>query len=161
MITITQDSELMTNYIPANPIPAGKRFVAFKDTNLDPAVFSLGDDDTLNLVITVNNEPTLTDFGDISGLFAKGTKIQAFDVKQAPDLTLNICIATETGSARSDFHLIHGIKPSELRDPINADRVIKGNGFNEIHHIFMVRMLRTPSKYLYLLLARLTISIQE
>lgn len=158
MITITQDSELMTNLIPANPIPAGNRFVVFKDDNHDPAVFSLGDDQTLNLVITVNGEPTLTDFGNSSGLFSKGTKIQAFDVKQAPDLGLNICIATEAGNGKSDFHLIYGIKPNELLKPAKADRIVKGNGFPETHHIFMVSIFKISSTRCR---ARLTISVKE
>ena len=138
MITITQDSELMTNLISANPIPAGNRFIAFRDHNLDPAVFSLSDDQKLNLVITVNGEPNLIDFGNTSGLYTKHTKIQAFDVKQAPDSGLNICIATEAIDGRSDFYLIHDIKPSELLKPVAADRIVKGSGFPGTHHIFMV-----------------------
>ena len=135
----------MTNLIPANPIPAGNRFVAFKDDNFNPAVFSLGDDGSLNLVMTVHGEPTLTDFGDNSHLFSKGTKFQAFDVKQAPDLGLNICVATEASNGQSDFHLIHAIKPSELLHPVEADKVVRGNGFSKIHHIFMVSVFKTLS----------------
>jgi hypothetical protein len=139
MITITQDSELMTNYISANPIPAGNRFVAFRDENHDPAVISLGSDNTLNLVITVRGQPTAVDLVKTSGLFDDETKIQAFDVKQSPDLGLNICIVAEGAFGKSDFYLIHNIQPSELLKTISKDKVINAYGISQTKHIFMVR----------------------
>ena len=138
MITVTQDSELMKNLIPAETIPSGDHFVAFKDDNSDPAVLTLGSDHKLNLVMTTNGEPTYTDFGKSTGLFSQGTDIQAFDVKQAPDLGLNVCITTKGSSGQSDFLLIHGIKPNELLKPVALEKVIRGNGFPEVYHIYMV-----------------------
>ena len=138
MISITQDSELMTNLIPANPIPAGNRFVVFEDEDHEPAVFSLGEDQILNLVITVDGEPTLVNFGEVLDIFSEGTKIQAFNVKQAPDLSLNLCIATQATNGLSSFHLVHAIKPSELLQSVATEKLVKGENFPVIHHIFMV-----------------------
>lgn len=161
MITISQDSELMKNLIPAETIPAGDHFVAFRDNNSDPAVLTLGSDHKLNLVTTINGTPSWTDFGKSSNLFSEGTNIQAFDLKQAPDLGLNICITTEAGNGHSDFCLIHGIKPSELLRTVASERIIRGKGFPEVYHIYMVSIFQISSNPYTRCQARLILSIKE
>ncbi|KAL1967189.1 hypothetical protein VTN77DRAFT_3480 [Rasamsonia byssochlamydoides] len=137
MITIKQDSELMTNLVAANPVPAGSRFVAFKDAKLNPAIFSLGEDQKLNLIIDVDGTSSLVDFGDVSGLAKGNTDVLAFDVQQAPDLSLNICFVTATGNGQCDFWLLHGLTPDGLLKEPAETKIIKGTGLPLVYHIFM------------------------
>lgn len=138
MIIVKQDSELMTNLIPANPVPSGNRFSVFKDEQFNPAVMSLGDNHKLNLIIEIDGSPTLIDFGKTSGLVKDGTKILAFDVQQAPDMSLDICFALDAIMSQSDLIVIHAVMPAELSKPISSEKVATGHGFPVVHNIYMV-----------------------
>lgn len=139
MVTIKQDSELMTNYVSANPIPAGQHFAVFRDANMDPGVFSLSEDSYLYLITVINGKATKIDFGSVSGIVPSGVKVQAFAVVQAPDSTLDICIATpQANNTTSSFTLLYGITFSELLGPIPSSKIIRGANFPTIDHIYMV-----------------------
>ncbi|KAL5592278.1 hypothetical protein FOBRF1_013304 [Fusarium oxysporum] len=137
MVVIHRDSELMTNYVSANPIPASERFGVFRDADNEPGVFALSEDFYLYVVMLIDQKPTKIDFGHISGVVPNGVKVQAFAVVQAPDSTLDICIATPGTGDTSDFALLHNISPSDLKDPTPSSKVIRGSGFPTVHHIFM------------------------
>lgn len=47
--------ELLTSNV---AVPAGENFGVFHDQNLQPAVFALSEDGILNLIITVDREPS-------------------------------------------------------------------------------------------------------
>lgn len=138
MVIIKQDSELMTNYVSANPIPAGQHFAIFRDANMDPGVFSLSEDSYLYLITVINGQATKIDFGSVSGIVPQGVKVQAFAVVQAPDSTLDICIATPQTSSTSNFTLLHNITFNELLGPIPSSKIIRGTNFPIIDHIYMV-----------------------
>ncbi|KAL7934280.1 hypothetical protein V8C35DRAFT_327196 [Trichoderma chlorosporum] len=138
MVTIKQDSELMTNYVSANPIPAGQRFAVFRDANMDPGVFSLSEDSYLYLISIINGKATKVDFGSVSGIVPSGTKVQAFAVVQAPDSTLDICIATPgANNTSSSFTLLYGVTFAELSGPIPASKIFRGASFPTVDHIYM------------------------
>ena len=137
MIIIKHDSELMRNYVAANPVPAGERFAVFKDLQEEPAVLALSDDSRLNLVMVVNGSATKIDFEKSSGIAKDGVKVQAFAVKQASDTTLDICITTEASNNKSNFWLLHGIKPADLLEQIPTSKITRGT-FPSVRHIFMV-----------------------
>ncbi|KAK0757264.1 hypothetical protein N5P37_009982 [Trichoderma harzianum] len=138
MVIIKQDSELMTNYVSANPIPAGQHFAVFRDANMDPGVFSLSEDSYLYLITVINGKATKIDFGSVSGIVPSGGKVQAFAVVQAPDSTLDICIATPGATATtSSFTLLYGVTFAELRGPIPSSKIIRGASFPTVDHIYM------------------------
>ncbi|KAI8717021.1 hypothetical protein NCS52_00997300 [Fusarium sp. LHS14.1] len=137
MVVIKQDSELMTNYVSANPIPAGERFAVFRDANGEPGVFALSEDLYLYLVMVIDGKAEKIDFGNTSGIVSRGVKVQAFAVVQAPDSTLDICIATPGAGETSNFTLLHSITLSELKGSIPSSKVLCGSNFPSVHHIFM------------------------
>ncbi|KAI0841842.1 hypothetical protein F5Y06DRAFT_258371 [Hypoxylon sp. FL0890] len=134
MITIKQDSELMTNYIPANPVPAGNRFVGIKDAHSRPACFSLSSDKKLNLIIQSDDAATLVDFGELAGIHGD---VQAFNVQQSPNSDLSLCVATDEGNGTSSFWFLDKLHPRNLTGNVPKDRIVKGNGLPSIHHLFM------------------------
>ncbi|KAF7175180.1 hypothetical protein CNMCM7691_006584 [Aspergillus felis] len=136
MLIIKKDSEVMINYVAANPVPAGENFGVFHDKEWQPAVFALGEDGILSLIITVGREPTKIDFARASGLFSQDVKVQAFAVLQAPDSSLDICIATEASDTTSNFYLLHHITLDEIPGTMPSAKVIQGF-FPTVHHIFM------------------------
>lgn len=128
----------MTNYVSANPIPAGERFAVFRDADGEPGVFALSEDLYLYLVMVIDGKAERIDFGNTSGIVPKGVKVQAFAVVQAPDSTLDICIATPGAGETSNFTLLHNITLSELKGSIPSSKVLRGSNFPSVHHIFMV-----------------------
>ena len=137
MVFINQDSELMTNYVGANPIPAGERFSVFRDADNDVGVFALSEDGVLELIMAVDGKTTKIDFGVNSGILASGAVVQAFAVAQSPGSTLDIAVAVAHGSS-SDFYLLTGIGLSELQGPAPSSKITTGSGFPTVRHIFMV-----------------------
>ncbi|PYH40187.1 uncharacterized protein BP01DRAFT_410995 [Aspergillus saccharolyticus JOP 1030-1] len=136
MITVKKDSEVMTNYVAANPVPAGENFGVFHDQQWQPAVFALGEDHILSLIITVDREPKKYDFAKISGLFSQEVEVQAFAVLQAPDSSLDICIATKASDTTSNFYLLHHITLDEIPGTVPSAKVIQGV-FPTVDHIYM------------------------
>ncbi|PYI24824.1 hypothetical protein BO86DRAFT_433701 [Aspergillus japonicus CBS 114.51] len=136
MITVKKDSEVMTNYVAANPVPAGESFGVFHDQQWQPAVFALGEDSILSLIITVGREPQKYDFAKLSGLFSQDVKVQAFAVLQATDGSLDICIATEASNTTSNFYLLHNITLDEIPGTVPSAKVIQGT-FPTVDHIYM------------------------
>lgn len=143
MLIIKKDSEVMTNYVAANPVPAGENFGVFHDKDWQPAVFALGEDGILSLIITVGREPTKINFTKASGLFSEDVKVQAFAVLQAPDSSLDICIATEASDTTSNFYLLHHITLDEIPGTMPSAKVIQGV-FPTVRHIFMVCVENEP-----------------
>ncbi|KAI1331436.1 hypothetical protein F5Y16DRAFT_422964 [Xylariaceae sp. FL0255] len=143
MISIKQDSELMTNYIPANPVTAGERFVGFYDESSRPACFSLSSDKKFNLVIQNEGAATLVDFGVQNGF---DSNFQAFHVQQGADKKLDICAAYDDDNGTSGFFILHQIYPHDLLEPIANDQFIRGSGLPTIHHLFMSDFSNTGSK---------------
>jgi hypothetical protein len=135
MISIKQDSELMINYIPANPVAAGEHFVSIHDERSRPACFSMSSDKKLNLVIENDGAVVLTDFGAHIGITGD---VQAFDAQQGNDLKLDICVAFVGDNSTSSFILIHQIRPRDLLNSISDVKIIKGSGLPTVHHLFMV-----------------------
>jgi hypothetical protein len=141
-ISIAQDSEFMTNLLPANPVPAGKRFVAFQDQFENPAVLALGEDSKLNLIITDNETPTLVDFGALCKF--SGT-ILAFDIHQNADSTLYIVVASDAGNNKSNLYIVNNLSPSDLAAPPAANIFFAGGSFPVVYDIFLVSSHRAPS----------------
>ncbi|RAL09112.1 uncharacterized protein BO97DRAFT_459557 [Aspergillus homomorphus CBS 101889] len=136
MIIVKKDSEVMTNYVAANPVPAREHFAVFNDIQQQPAVFALGENGVLNLVITTNREPTRFDFAQQSGLFPEDVQVQAFAVLQAPDSSLDICIATKASDKESNFYLLHHITLDEITGTMPSAKVTHGL-FPTVDHIYM------------------------
>lgn len=138
MITVTKDGELMTNYSTINPVPAGEVFGVFTDHTNQPAVMSLSEDNILYLIISNNGKVTRFNFGKSSGVVGEGRKVLAFAVQQAPDGTLDICMAVNQPTDNCHFYLLHAIKPEGLLHPIPLDKIINSVDFPIVKHIYMV-----------------------
>ncbi|KAK3319974.1 hypothetical protein B0T19DRAFT_404506 [Cercophora scortea] len=125
MIQIKYDVELMTSLLPADRVPVGNHFIAFKDENSNPALFSLSNNGTLNLIMEDEGEPTLYNFGESLGL--EGT-VLAFDVQQSLDLTLNIAVVVQGTDGKRSFHLVRRTPPGELLDGLSISTLTHGDG---------------------------------
>ncbi|KAK6507966.1 hypothetical protein TWF481_006386 [Arthrobotrys musiformis] len=133
MIKIQVDSELTTDLIPAKPIKAGDRFVAIKDKDSKLACFTLTDEKKLNLILSINGVHTILDFGKLVGIEGH---IQAFDVQQAQNLDLDICIAVGGGGSTT-LWLLHKVDVANISTAIPASSILKATGIPPVHHIFM------------------------
>ncbi|KAF3316632.1 hypothetical protein TWF173_001914 [Orbilia oligospora] len=134
MVHIKVDSQLTTDVIPAKPIKAGNRFVAIKDKDSKLACFSLSDEKKLNLILNIQGVHTLIDFGKLVGI---ETDIRTFDVQQSPNLSLDICIATDSGDNKSSLLLVHKLDVSGLSNPVPTSNIIRGADVPAVHHIFL------------------------
>ena len=135
MITIQQDAEMMTNLISANPVPAGSRFVAIKDENSMPAVFALGQDKKLNLIVNRAGVPTLVDFG--SACKIAGT-ISAFDVRQETNLRVHVAVASVLENGNNQLTVAFDLDPSQLDGTADVPLVKSTVTIPTVHSIFMV-----------------------
>ncbi|PYH76178.1 hypothetical protein BO82DRAFT_359369 [Aspergillus uvarum CBS 121591] len=68
MIIVKKDSDVMTNYVATKSVPAGEAFDVFNDIQQRPAVFALGENRVLNLIISTHHEPTKIDSAHNSAL---------------------------------------------------------------------------------------------
>ncbi|GIK05330.1 hypothetical protein Aspvir_009437 [Aspergillus viridinutans] len=139
MISVVQDSEFMTNLLPANPVPAGKRFIGFQDQDSNPAVFSLGEDAVLNLIIAQDGTPSLVNFGSLCNFSGK---VLAFDVQQHKDSSLSIVVATDAGKDLSNVYILINMMPAELLKPQPETILFAGNLFPVIYEIFLSNFTR-------------------
>lgn len=135
MITVTQDSEFMTNLLAANPVPAGKRFIAIQDKDANPAVFALGQDSVLNLIINQNGAPSRIDFG---ALCKFSGKILAFDVQQNIDNSLSIVVASDAGNNLSNIYVLNNVMPADLLTIQPASVLFAGSSYPLVFDIFLV-----------------------
>ncbi|KAF3225056.1 hypothetical protein TWF106_002937 [Orbilia oligospora] len=134
MVQIKVDSQLTTDVIPAKPIKAGNRFVAIKDKDSKLACFSLSDEKKLNLILNIQGVHTLIDFGKLIGI---ETDIRTFDVQQSSNLSLDICIATDSGDNKSNLWLVHKLDVSGISSSVPASNIIRGADVPAVHQIFL------------------------
>ncbi|KAF3184483.1 hypothetical protein TWF788_005187 [Orbilia oligospora] len=134
MVQIKVDSQLTTDVIPAKPIKAGNRFVAIKDKDSKLACFSLSDEKKLNLILNIQGVHTLIDFGKLIGI---ETDIRTFDVQQSSNLSLDICIATDSGDNKSNLLLVHKLDVSGISSSVPALNIIRGADVPAVHQIFL------------------------
>lgn len=140
MITLAQDAELLTNLVSANPVPATKQFFVFNDELKHPAILSRSSDDKLELIINIDGRPHLRNLGNIWGLSGH---VQACALLQDEDLTVSIAVATGADNGKSQFYLIHNVKPADLLN-YASDNIAKASDlFPEIHGIYIVRFTHT------------------
>ncbi|KAH8586882.1 hypothetical protein B0O99DRAFT_700518 [Bisporella sp. PMI_857] len=140
MISITQDAELMTNIISANPVPASNRFFAFTDEKTHPSVISHGQDGKLDLIINVNDKPQLKNLGEIWKISGS---VRAISLLQDVNLKVWIAVATDAGGGKSRFYLIYDVKPTALLS-YSKDNIVEASDLlPEIHGIYMSNFTRT------------------
>lgn len=136
MIEITQDSEFMTNLLAANPVPAGKHFSVLQDQNSNPAVFSLGEDSKLNLIINQNGASTLVDYGALCQIMGD---VQAFGVQQSSvDQSIFIVVVTKAGQNQSAMYILVNMTPQNLLTPSPSNIIAVGGLFPQIFDVFLV-----------------------
>ncbi|OJD34160.1 outer membrane protein [Diplodia corticola] len=141
MVKITQDAELMSNFVSANPVPASNRFSVIRDEKGNPAVLSHSEDDKLNLIINVDGRPQLADLGAIWKLPGR---VHAFDVTQRADLSVWVAVATAADDGgKSHFSLIQNVQPSALL-AFAAEKLTRASkSFSRIHEVYMSNFTRT------------------
>jgi hypothetical protein len=137
MITITQDSEFMTNLLAANPVPAGKQFVAILDKDANPAVFALGEDSVLNLIINQDGNPSRVDFGALCKISGE---VLAFGVQQNADSTLSIVMASNAGNNLSNVYILVGVMPADLLTIQPSSVLFAGGSYPLVYDVFLVRV---------------------
>ncbi|KAJ3460819.1 hypothetical protein MRS44_011686 [Fusarium solani] len=140
MITITQDSEFMTNLLAANPVPAGKQFVAILDKDANPAVFALGEDSVLNLIINQDGNPSRVDFGALCKISGE---VLAFGVQQNADSTLSIVIASNAGNNLSNVYILVGVMPADLLTIQPSIVLFAGVSYPLVYDVFLSNFTET------------------
>ncbi len=137
MITIRQDAEYMPNLLPATPVPAETRFMAFGDAGLGPATLSLTRRGQLSLVLEQDGIPISVNLSEQLRLTAP---VVAFDAKQGLDLKLSIAIATAAGrTGNSDLYLISDVDPGDFLDiTLKSDAVDSMGQVPFIYDVFIV-----------------------
>lgn len=136
MASVKIDSELMTNYLAAQPVPAGSSFVTCLDPqSRRPMVFGISNDPVpkLNVVkvccwlsnflaVTISyllhqsqqedsdGKPRLLDTGAKRGI-SSTTPVVAFDCEQAKDLSIYLCVAVR--SSMTECHILV-VKPFQM-----------------------------------------------
>ncbi|KAF9636469.1 hypothetical protein BFW01_g7365 [Lasiodiplodia theobromae] len=140
MINITQDVELMSNFVAANPVPASNRFSVIRDEKGNPAILSHSSGDKLELIIEVDGKPQIADLGQIWQLPGR---VQAFDVVQRADLRVFIAVATgASGQGKSHFSLIQDVMPSALLTFTADNLATASETFAQIHEVYMSNFTR-------------------
>ncbi|KAK1774877.1 hypothetical protein QBC45DRAFT_489404 [Copromyces sp. CBS 386.78] len=126
MASLSIDSELMTNYVSAVPIPAGSHHVAVLDEKRMPMVFGLSSDsDSPQLQVLrrdVQGRSQLLNLHNLLGL-PDATRVQTFHVEQSWDLTLYLAIAytPEDTPSSSKLQLLKPFRPEDLKEgPVEA-----------------------------------------
>ncbi|KAF7870614.1 hypothetical protein EAF04_004358 [Stromatinia cepivora] len=120
MASIATDSELMTNFIAAVPVPAGSHFDTVLDENRRPLVFCLNQEAVPKLqIIRIgnNNAPVVFDLGPCISLPA-AAMVQTFEVQQANDLTLYLCVAYQQSATSSSLIVPLPFRPDLLKSDV-------------------------------------------
>ena len=153
MASIHIDSELMTNYVSALPVPAGSHFVTCLDPiSRRPMVFGISNDPTPKLqVVKVIARPEyfeshcsrkkqededgitqLIDFGQLLNI-PSSTSVLAFDCQQSADLTIYLCLAV--GNATNANLII--VKPFQWTgNPVLS--TLPAHSLDGVHDIYIV-----------------------
>lgn len=152
MASIVYDSELMTNYLAAVPVPAGSQFFTVLDpVTSRPIVFALSNDAVPRLQATKvclagsaghlsdhlqddkNGQRQLIDIGKILGI-ADDTRIQTFEVKQLDDKSIVLCVAVRINDTTSRLLLC---RPFQMTSPPQITALPPQN-LSQISKIFIV-----------------------
>ena len=134
---IEQDSELFTNLVAAQAIPAGKAFQAFHDAGGAPAVFSLGTDGVLNLFLQTNGALQNVNFAAQCGF---KEPVTAFAARQAADSSLFIAFSLER-SGYNEIAILPNLPVVSLQRPITSGIITSASTLPEINGIYLVRAL--------------------
>ncbi|KIM41722.1 hypothetical protein M413DRAFT_444968 [Hebeloma cylindrosporum] len=114
MANIKIDSELMLHMMAAEPITSSRRFIAVRDSEHRPLLFSVTSEGQF-VAIKSNGQGSnvQVNLGEILGLRAE---VHAFVVTQSSnaDGTLFIAFATKESANSSHLHVLKPIKPNDL-----------------------------------------------
>lgn len=153
MALITHDSELLTYHVAANPVPNGSHFVAVRDQQDRPLVFSLGNNGTLYAIREApNGSRQLINLNECLGL---GTKhVAAFEVVQDAGRALYLCYAVKEGDS-TPLTVLRPFQP-ELLDAEEGKLNLENLKIHSTHKekikvskIFMVGLEPRICKHLY------------
>lgn len=136
---IEQDSELFTNLVPAQAIPSGKVFYAFRDSIGAPGVFSLGTDSVLNLFVQKDGKLQNTNFAEACGF---SDPVTAVAVRQAHDSSLFIAFSLDK-SGTNQIVVLPKLALSDLSAPDPSNVILSGTNLPQVHGIFMVSKFDT------------------
>lgn len=137
MLSIKQDSEFMTNLLPANPIQPGRRFVAFNDAQGHPAVFALSADHKLNLFIIQDGKYAFIEFNT---LWQLPSEITSFDMRQATDGSVYLVVASKSSDTTSSVHIVSDVRPEDLGMPLLSKVISAGSKYPSVYEIYLVSL---------------------
>ncbi|KAH8802584.1 hypothetical protein F5884DRAFT_683783 [Xylogone sp. PMI_703] len=116
MATLHFDSELMTSYFSAVPVPPSSHLVNCLDPiSRRPMIFALSSDATPKLQVIKEDASGRRVLIDLSKSLniPDNIPVQAFDVQQSPDLSLYLTFATQANSTQSNVFVV---KPFQMSD---------------------------------------------
>jgi hypothetical protein len=137
MATIKADSELMTNYVAALPVPAGSKFSAILDENRRVMVLSLSNDTVPKLQFSkscplylinlqkrmltslvrtgLDKVPVLIDMAALLSI-PTGSIIETFCIRQGNELNLYMAVSYKNGPSTSALVVTRPFMPQALHD---------------------------------------------
>ena len=144
------DSELMTNYLSAVPVPAGSHFVTVLDERRQPMVFALSNDEVPKLQCCKYTSLWITWFFafadylhsellDISYSLRlpADCRIQIFHVEQSQSLKLHLCLAYALDSKSSRLVIAKPFQPDFLREDVLLDTAVGPDRLGTVENIYM------------------------
>ncbi|KAH0372867.1 hypothetical protein KCU65_g919, partial [Aureobasidium melanogenum] len=143
MASLTVDSELMTNYISAVPVPAGSHHVAVLDEKRMPLLFTLSNDRPLPRLQVLRRDSegqsSIFDIGKQIGL-PENAYIQSFHVEQSWNLKLYLAVSYRSGDddSKSLLHLVRPFLPERLKQ--NGEDILYIPGSTRFGNILEIRM---------------------
>ncbi|KAG9758073.1 hypothetical protein KCU73_g4084, partial [Aureobasidium melanogenum] len=143
MASLTIDSELMTNFISAVPVPAGGHHVAVLDEKRMPLLFTLSNDRPLPRLQILRRDhegqSSIFDVGKQIGL-PGNAYIQSFHVEQSWNLKLYLAVSYRDGDddSKSLLHLTKPFLPERLKQ--NGEDISYIPGSTRFGNILEIRM---------------------
>jgi hypothetical protein len=171
MARVLADSELMTNYVSAAPVPAGSYFQVILDEQRRPMVVSISNDPTPKLqlgksilsqraselpqtyTITVKHnkgEPSqVLDIGPCLGIRGDSGRILTFAIQQAENLAVCLCVALSTGEKEARLVVTQPFFPTALVGGSMVPLMSGDHRIGKVEKIWMVRCVSSPSPSWY------------
>ena len=114
MTKVTQDAELMEQWLPAKSIADTEGFYVVYDNNRSPMVFSIGSEGKLYLV--KKDVKDVNELLELSSKFnvPKSHHAVALNVTQDSQLMTCIAFATEEKGKASSLNVVRSFKPSDI-----------------------------------------------
>lgn len=142
MASITSDSELMWNVLPAVSLPAHSKFLAVRDRNNNPMVFGIGSDHEFHVAqeVPTTRLRQLVPLSECFGLPANTQTID-FDLKQGTDDKIYLSFAVND-SGQPRLFVVEPFHPgqTDFTNPSTRLKKLEASRLDnmEVHAVLLV-----------------------